>query len=110
MRKKRVFPEAYCPRIVLTDVHNRKRVFEYTLEGCMVIGRQEQLCDIVLPEEPTVSKRQCRLYTEDGIVYITDLGGTNPTYLNNRRVEDDKRVQSGDVISFGEVDMYVEFK
>ena len=41
---------------------------------------------------------------------MTDLGGTNPTYLNNKIIMEDTEVLSGDVLSFGEVDIYVEFK
>lgn len=100
----------FTPRIVFTDAHNRNRVYEYVLEGCMVLGRVSKLSDIAFPEEPTVSGRQCRLYTEEGKVYVTDLGGTNPTYLNNKIIMEDTEVLSGDVLSFGEVDIYVEFK
>lgn len=100
----------FCPKLKFTDVHSKNRVFEYTLTGCMVIGRLKEYSDISLTDEPTVSGRQCRLYTEDGKIYVTDLGGTNPTYLNNKKVEEDTSIRSGDVLSFGEVDFYVEFK
>jgi len=39
-----------------------------------------------------------------------DLDGTNPTYHNNLKVIEDVALRNGDVISFGEVDLYVEMK
>ena len=73
----------------------------------MVVGRAPDLCDVALVDEPTVSARQCRLYTECGKVYLMDLDGTNPTYHNNLKVIEDVALRNGDVISFGEVDLYL---
>ena len=80
------------------------------MEGCIVVGRDPHLCDVSIGEEPTVSGRQCRLYTEENEVYLMDLDGTNPTYHNNVKVVEDVTLRSGDVISFGEMDFYVEIK
>ena len=98
------------PHIRLTNAHNKSCVYEYDLEGCMVVGRAPDLCDVALVDEPTVSARQCRLYTECGKVYLMDLDGTNPTYHNNLKVIEDVALRNGDVISFGAVDLYVEMK
>ena len=46
----------------------------------------------------------------NGKVYLMDLDGTNPTYHNNLKVIEDVALRNGDVISFGEVDLYVEMK
>ena len=100
----------YEPWIRLTDAHDKERMYEYRLKGCMVIGRAPDLCDVAIMEEPTVSGRQCRLYTEDGKVYLMDLDGTNPTYHNNVKVVEDVVVRDGDMISFGEVDLYIEIR
>ena len=108
--KKKETGMEYEPLIRLRDVHNKTREYEYRLQGCMVIGRAPDLCDVAIVEEPTVSGRQCRLYTEEEKVYLMDLEGTNPTYHNNEKVVDDVVVRSGDVISFGEVDLYIEIK
>lgn len=107
-RKQKKGELEYTPWIRLTDAHNKGREYEYQLEGCMVIGRVPEFCDVAMIDEPTVSGRQCRLYTEEGQVYLTDLDGTNPTYHNNIKVTEDVVVKNGDVISFGEVDLYIE--
>ena len=50
------------------------------------------------------------ILTEENEVYLMDLDGTNPTYHNNVKVVEDVTLRSGDVISFGEMDFYVEIK
>ena len=108
--KKAENEELFMPHIRLTNAHDKSCVYEYDLEGCMVVGRAPDLCDVALVDEPTVSARQCRLYTVCGKVYLMDLDGTNPTYHNNLKVIEDVALRNGDVISFGEVDLYVEMK
>ena len=40
MNRKQVKNEGeYTPWIHLKDVHDKTRVYEYKLEGCMVVGR-----------------------------------------------------------------------
>ncbi len=57
--------------------------------------------DIVL-SDPTLSRHHCRLYfkTDDGL-WITDLGSSNETLVNNMAVQD-VRIKPGDVISIGD--------
>ena len=88
--------ELFMPHIRLTNAHDKSCVYEYDLEGCMVVGRAPDLCDVALVDEPTVSARQCRLYTECGKVYLMDLDGTNPTYHNNLKVIEDVALRNGD--------------
>lgn len=109
-KNKKCSEEDYIPHIILEDVRMAERKYEYKLDGCMVVGRNPELSDISFPDEPTVSERQCRLYTEEGKVYITDLGGTNITYVNNKKLEEDQPLRSGDVIGFGKVDFYIQIK
>lgn len=47
------------------------------------IGRDEKN-DIVLADDPLVSRRHAVIEFKDGLYRITDLGSTNQTYLNNR--------------------------
>lgn len=41
----------------------------------------------------------------DGHYYIQDLGSTNGTYLNGKRIDHKERIFSGDVITMGGVDI-----
>lgn len=59
------------------------------------IGRGEDN-HIYYPNE-TVSRSHARLYWSGGSWWIRDLGSTNGTYLNGRRIQE-QRLQNGDVI------------
>ena len=49
MNRKQVKNEGeYTPWIHLKDVHDKTRVYEYKLEGCMVVGRDPHLCDVAI--------------------------------------------------------------
>jgi pSer/pThr/pTyr-binding forkhead associated (FHA) protein len=69
------------------------------IEPGTTIGRQG--CDITLPD-PEVSRRHAVMHVLDsGDAAIEDLGSTNGTYVNDRRVEGKTRIGPGDVVRFG---------
>ena len=109
-QKNRKKEGEYEPMIILRDVRHPRKKYSYHLKGCMVIGRDHILCDIAFPENRTVSGRQCRIYTEDGAVYLMDLEGTNTTYVNGEKVTQDVILHSGDMISFGDADYYITIR
>lgn len=63
------------------------------------IGRAER-CAIQL-EDTYVSQVHARLYAKDGAWFIEDLGSTNGTLLNDRRVQSAVEVHAGDVLKLG---------
>ncbi len=69
-------------------------------EGAMV-GRTEQC--MVRTTDSTVSGRHCRFLLRDGQWHVEDLGSTNGTALNQKRLEKRKAVaiRPGDVIRCG---------
>lgn len=69
------------------------------LSGSLQIGRAEA-CSIRL-EDTYVSQVHARLYGEDGRWFVEDLGSTNGTFLNDRRVATPVPVHSGDVVRVG---------
>jgi CheY-like chemotaxis protein/ribosomal protein L40E len=58
-----------------------------------------------------VSRRHLRVQQKDGAVYITDLGSTNGTYLNDRPVTAHaaRLIRNGDVVRLGSLEIQVEF-
>ena len=62
------------------------------------VGRDSR-CAVVL-EDPTVSARHARLEYRDGVWLVTDLGSTNGTFVNGRRVQQ-QTLRRGDAIQFG---------
>src|SRR6056297_3632335 len=57
-------------------------------------------CDLVV-EHPTASGRHCRLIRDGSKFTIEDLGSTNGTYVNGRRVERPTIVTTADRITLG---------
>lgn len=66
--------------------------------GSIFIGRQSE-CDLPL-DDIKVSRRHAALAARDGFFYLDDLGSTNGTYVNGRRVGRTKIVP-GDRITLG---------
>jgi pSer/pThr/pTyr-binding forkhead associated (FHA) protein len=63
------------------------------------IGRGDR-CAIRL-QDTYVSQVHARLYPKDGAWYVEDLGSTNGTLLNDRRVDAPLEVHAGDVVKIG---------
>lgn len=63
------------------------------------IGRGER-CAIRL-QDTYVSQVHARLYAKNGGWYVEDLGSTNGTLLNDRRVDAPVVVHAGDVVKIG---------
>jgi predicted component of type VI protein secretion system len=64
----------------------------------LTIGRSSA-CELVLGDD-TVSRRHAELRIEDGRWLLKDLGSSNGTFVNGRRVVE-AEVRSGDVVHLG---------
>ncbi len=71
------------------------------------IGRSMKECDYLI-DEPGISRRHARLLKKDGETLIEDLGSTNGTYINNRRISKNNKVvlKIGDTVSMAGVEFY----
>ena len=69
------------------------------------VGRRPGL-DLTLPST-SVSTEHAELYERGGELRVRDLGSTNGTYVNRRRVSDE-RVQDGDVVHFADFEFRLE--
>ncbi|MGH2636546.1 MAG: FHA domain-containing protein FhaB/FipA [Actinomycetota bacterium] len=69
------------------------------LSGSAQIGRADA-CAIRL-SDTYVSQMHARLYGQDGGWYVEDLGSTNGTFLNDRKVDRPVEVHAGDVVKVG---------
>ena len=57
--------------------------------------------DIVLPKG-NVSKHHCRLLLQDGQVLVEDLGSTNGTYVNGRKITEATPISTSDKVFVGD--------
>lgn len=56
--------------------------------------------DVVLSEDE-VSWEHARFWVEDGALYVSDVGSTNGTFVDERRIRDRSRLASGAQVRFG---------
>ena len=63
------------------------------------LGRDKGM-DVVL-RDPEVSRRHARFESHEGFVYVEDLGSSNGTFLNGRRVTEAIEIREGDEIDVG---------
>jgi pSer/pThr/pTyr-binding forkhead associated (FHA) protein len=91
------------PRLVIVDPKDR-RGRAYDLKDEQTVGRAAG-CQITL-DDTYVSQLHARIFTRDGTWFVEDLGSTNGTYLNTKRVSTTPlAVKRGDQIKIGAVVM-----
>ena len=66
----------------------------------LTIGRAAT-CTIGMPNDSFVSQLHARVFREAGSTMIEDLGSTNGTYLNGKRLATAERVAKGDRVQIG---------
>jgi len=83
---------------VLDPATRRGQVFEVTDE--VTVGRAAG-CGISLDDDTYVSQLHARLFRRDGTIYVEDLGSTNGTYLNKKKVSGPQALHRGDRVAIG---------
>ena len=79
-----------------------RRYYSFELApGKHLIARKGE-CDICIPHS-TVSRRHAEIEISDDFaeIYVTDLGSRNGTLVNNEKIAEKVRIESGDRIDFG---------
>jgi pSer/pThr/pTyr-binding forkhead associated (FHA) protein len=85
-------------KVVVLDA-NGGRVGTHRLSGPIQIGRGKD-CDI-RPDDTYVSQVHARISNRNGSWVVEDLGSTNGTYLNQRKVTGPTGISPGDRIRIG---------
>ncbi len=87
------------PRTVVVLAEQGNRLASVPLQGNLQVGRADA-CQIKL-SDTYVSSFHARIFSRDGEWYVEDLGSTNGTYMNQRRVTSPIEVRAGDRIRVG---------
>jgi pSer/pThr/pTyr-binding forkhead associated (FHA) protein len=87
------------PRTVAVLGSNGGRAQTFRLDGQMQIGRADA-CQIKV-DDTYVSTFHARIFNRDGAWFLEDLGSTNGTYLNQRRVTSPVELAAGDRVKLG---------
>lgn len=71
----------------------------------LFIGRSGQ-CDVTV-NDPTVSRRHCEIYAQNGSIHLRDLGSSNLTLVNGQPVKS-TQIQPGNRITVGTAHFILE--
>jgi pSer/pThr/pTyr-binding forkhead associated (FHA) protein len=88
-----------APRKVLVVDHQGAKSGTIRLQEPLQVGRADA-CQIKLGDT-YISQFHARLFPRDGNWYVEDLGSTNGTYLNQRKLTGPSEVHAGDVVRLG---------
>jgi hypothetical protein len=83
---------------VVEPAADRGRVYELGDE--LTAGRASG-CQISLPDDTYVSQLHARIFRRDGQIYVEDLGSTNGTFLNRKKVSSAQPLRRGDRLQIG---------
>jgi hypothetical protein len=101
-------PAVASGRLVVVKSSDLDEGSDFQLNSAQVtIGRGGQN-DIALPDDEYVSARHARFEPRRDGVWIQDLGSTNGTYLNGARLDQPRRLASGDIVRIGDTDLRFE--
>lgn len=68
----------------------------------IVIGRSSD-ADLAFADDTYLSSRHARVWSADGIAMVEDLGSTNGTQINGRRIDTATAIVPGDRVQMGHV-------
>lgn len=78
---------------------------EFEVNDVVVLGRSDET-DVVL-DDPYASEFHLRLVSQENGMMLHDLGSTNGTYVNGRRVSAPTELKHGDTIQVGKTVMEI---
>jgi FHA domain len=93
-------------RFVVTEPKSA-RGSAFAIGDEITIGRAAT-CTIGMPDDSFVSQLHARVYREAGLAMIEDLGSTNGTYVNGKRLTAPEQVTKGDRVQIGSTVFEVE--
>jgi hypothetical protein len=92
-------------RLVILEPVDRKGQ-EFPLGDELTVGRAAG-CGVALPDDTFVSQLHARVFRREGDLQVEDLGSTNGTYLNHKKVTAPVPMRHGDKLQIGKTTMEV---
>ncbi len=74
--------------------------------GVMTVGRQQE-CQLRI-NSSQVSRKHCQIFEKKGLLLVKDLGSSNGTLVNGKRIADQRVLEPGDELTVGSVKFRVE--
>ena len=89
--------ETLGPRLVCTASSGKSKIIPLKLKK-LIIGRSNEAALKLM--HPSISRKHCVIEKRDNGFYVRNISTTNPLYLNNRNVAE-QRLFSGDKLQLG---------
>ena len=74
-------------------------------DGVTTVGRHDD-CRLRI-KSSRVSRRHCELFGKKGLLLIKDLGSSNGTFVNGKRIQEQRVLEPGDELTIGQVKLRV---
>src|SRR5882724_7686776 len=74
-------------------------------DGVTTVGRQDD-CQLRI-KSSQVSRKHCEIFEKKGLLLVKDLGSSNGTYVNGKRIQDQRVLEPGDELTIGQVKLKV---
>lgn len=75
-------------------------------DGITVVGRQED-CQLRIASSQ-VSRRHCEIFEKKGLLLVKDLGSSNGTFVNGKKVEGQLVLEHGDELTIGPIKFKID--
>ena len=93
--------------VYFCSVDEEKTQFSVLLHDRIIIGRNSSKTHIAYPHNILIEEQHCELSYIEGNMYIEDLHSRSGTLLNNERITSKVPIQSGDIITLGEIKLKI---
>ena len=93
--------------LIVRDGPLRGRRFEVD-SGEVTIGREST--DVLIEDDSEVSRNHAVVRASDGGVEVEDLGSTNGTFVNERRISEPTSLSTGDILRVGQTRLDLEIE
>ena len=88
--------------LVMQILEPKERAGEtFQIDGEMTLGRAPG-CAVSVPNDSFTSNIHARVFVKDGTIWLEDLGSTNGTWVNSKRVTSHTVLHKGDRVKFGQ--------
>jgi len=70
-------------------------------DGVTTVGRQDD-CQLRI-KSSQVSRRHCELFEKKGLLLVKDLGSSNGTFVNGKKIQEQRVLEPGDELTIGQI-------
>lgn len=94
--------------ITLEDRADPTKYYRACIRDKIIVGRSAKFCDIVISHDDSVSSKHCELFLRGDDLYVRDLSSSNGTVVNQQKVYQEIKLNSGDILKLGQLSLFLQ--